>query len=148
MKIGIIYASVHHKNTEKLVLGATKGLGIDVFHVNEIEDLDFSNYDLIGFASGIYAFKVHKSIYQFLDMNPILPKEGILIYTSGTGGDRYVKGFEDRLRKSNVRLVDTFECKAFDTFFVLKLVGGINKGKPDEKDIENCRRFLMKYLEK
>ncbi|MDO5715995.1 MAG: flavodoxin domain-containing protein [Tissierellia bacterium] len=147
MKIAILYASVHHKNTENLILNATKNLDIDLYNVEKIDQNDFSHYDLVAFASGIYAFKVHKSIYQFLDKKPILPHHAILIYTSGTGGDRYIKSFENKLKKSNIRLLDTFECKGFDTFFILKLVGGMNKGKPDEKDVKDCKNFLVKYLE-
>ena len=32
-------------------------------------------------------------------------------------------------------IVGRFSCKEFDTFGPLKLIGGVSKGHPDEKDI-------------
>ena len=39
-----------------------------------------------------------------------------------------------------------FACKGWDTWSPLKLVGGINKGRPDESDLEEARKFAKGLL--
>ena len=41
-KVAIIYSSIHHNNTEKLLKSAK---GIDIYNINEISNLDFSKYE-------------------------------------------------------------------------------------------------------
>lgn len=38
-------------------------------------------------------------------------------------------------------MLGEFSCKGYDTFGPFKLVGGIAKGHPDERDLENARKF-------
>ena len=38
-------------------------------------------------------------------------------------------------------MLGAFSCKGYDTFGPFKLVGGIAKGHPDERDLENARAF-------
>ncbi|MGP1587193.1 MAG: flavodoxin domain-containing protein [Treponemataceae bacterium] len=66
MKIIIIYASVHHKNTEKLIEEIAKEVDIDFVSVGKAKEIDFSKYEIAGFASGIYMGKFHNSIFRFL----------------------------------------------------------------------------------
>ena len=50
-RIAVIYCSVHHKNTEKLISYVDT---TDNFDLCKSEDIKLGDYDLIGFASGIY----------------------------------------------------------------------------------------------
>jgi len=34
-----------------------------------------------------------------------------------------------------------FSCRGWDTFGLLKLIGGINKGRPDEQDLKRAEDF-------
>ena len=61
MKVAIVYASVHHKNTEKLVKAiAEKYPEIELIDATKTILKDLASYDLIGFASGIFYGKLHK----------------------------------------------------------------------------------------
>ena len=84
MKLAIIYASVHHNNTEKLVNAIAQkypdALLIDSTHVL-LKDL-FS-YDVIGIASGIFYGKMHKSLIKFLQDNLPERKKIFIMYISG-----------------------------------------------------------------
>ena len=51
MKIAIVYMSVHHGNTEKLIRAAKD---CDFYRADDCQELIFQ-YDLVGLASGIYA---------------------------------------------------------------------------------------------
>ena len=59
MKVAIVYASVHHKNTEKLVKAiAEKYPEIELIDATKTILKDLASYDLIGFASGIFYGKL------------------------------------------------------------------------------------------
>ena len=57
MRKAIVYASVHHGNTEKIVKGISEECQVDLIDAVKQPDADLSSYDMIGFASGIF-FKV------------------------------------------------------------------------------------------
>ncbi len=40
-------------------------------------------------------------------------------------------------------IIGEFSCLGLDTIGPLKLVGGINKGHPDEKDLDDARKFAI-----
>ena len=54
MRTAIVYASVHHGNTEKLVKRIAEECQVDLIDAVKQPDADLSSYDMIGFASGIY----------------------------------------------------------------------------------------------
>ena len=53
MKTAIIYASVHHGNTKKVVDAIAKENEIEVIDATQITEKNLAEYDRIGFASGI-----------------------------------------------------------------------------------------------
>ena len=54
MRKAIVYASVHHGNTKRLVKGIAEECQVDLIDVVKQPDANLSRYDMIGFASGIY----------------------------------------------------------------------------------------------
>ena len=52
MRTAIVYASVHHGNTEKLVKRIAEECQVDLMDAVKQPDADLSSYDMIGFASG------------------------------------------------------------------------------------------------
>ncbi|QTQ10753.1 flavodoxin [Treponema parvum] len=142
-KIAIIYASIHHKNTEKLVTEISKEIEIDIFNINKVKEVDFSKYETIGFASGIYMGKFHQSIYKFLEKHEAdIPKKTFVLCTSGIGKGRYAKKFYSYLQDRGFEVLGAFECKGFDTYGLFKFFGGLAKGHPNTKDIENVVTFM------
>ena len=65
MRKAIVYVSVHHGNTEKLVKGIAEECQVDLIDAVNQPDADLSSYDMIGFASGIYFSKFHQLILTF-----------------------------------------------------------------------------------
>ena len=66
------------------------------------------------------------------------------------GGSANYKSIEQILDKKHASVDGKFGCKGYDTFGPFKLVGGIAKGHPDDKDIQNAVEFvkdLKKYKE-
>lgn len=67
MKTAIIYYSKHHGNTKKLIDAVSVGHDVTAIDASEVSKADLSSYDLVGFASGIYYSKFHKSVLQFAE---------------------------------------------------------------------------------
>ena len=103
-------------------------------------DADLSSYDMIGFASGIYFSKFHQSILKFAEKNLPDDKKVFLICTYGGSGN--YKSIERILDKKHASVDGKFGCKGYDTFGPFKLFGGIAKGHPDDKDIQNAVEFV------
>ena len=54
MRTAIVYASVHHGNTEKLVKSIAEECQVDLIDAVKQPNADMNSYDMIGFASGIF----------------------------------------------------------------------------------------------
>jgi hypothetical protein len=39
-----------------------------------------------------------------------------------------------------------FSCRGFDTFGVFRFIGGISKGRPNGRDLEQARNFVQDLL--
>ena len=98
MRKAIVYASVHHRNTEKLVMGVTEECQVDLIDAVKQPDAVLSSYDMIGFASGIYFSKFHQSILRFAEKN--LPDDKRVFLICTYGGSANYKSIEQILDKN------------------------------------------------
>ena len=145
MRCLVIYQSVHHGNTEKIAKEIAKCLDADLKRVNEINKKDLTEYDLIGFGSGIYFLKHHKSLLEFVEDLPQMNKKAFIFSTRGLGCYKfYHRALRKKLIEKGFKIVGEFSCKGYDTYGILKLIGGINKGRPNEQDLEKARKFAMR----
>lgn len=69
MKTAIVYASVHHGNTKKIVDEIAKDQNVDLVDATQVKEKDLTEYDAIGFASGIYYGKFHQAVLNFVAVN-------------------------------------------------------------------------------
>lgn len=121
-------------------------LNADVIKPDEADAGNLQKYDLIGFGSGIFYFKHHRALLELADKLPIMNKKTFIFSTSGMGSAKQHGTLRKKLSEKEFDIVDEFSCKGFDTWGPYKLTGGRNKGKPDEKDLENARKFAEKLL--
>ena len=143
MRKAIVYASVHHGNTEKLVKSIAEECQVDLIDAVKQPDADLSSYDMIGFASGIYFSKFHQSILGFAEKNLPDDKKILKIFLICTyGGSANYKSLEQILDKKHSKVIGKFGCKGYDTFGPFKLVGGIAKDHPNEEDMKNAVDFV------
>lgn len=147
MKLAIIYASVHHKNTEKLVNAiAQKYPGALLIDSTHVLLKDLVSYDVIGIASGIFYGKMHKSLIKFLQDNLPERKKVFIMYTSGQANNAYGKDAETLVLQKKCTLLGKYNCRGFDTFGPFKLVGGLQKGHPTEEEISSAVDFVDNLL--
>jgi len=146
MKALMIHISVHHGNTERVAVTMAKILDADLVQVNQVDTNMLERYDLIGFGSGIYFGKHHESLLDFVDKLPVVKNRKAFIFsTSGLRKIPFVHDFDKPLRKKLQRkgfdITGEFSCRGLDTYRATKLVGGINKGRPDANDLKQAEDF-------
>lgn len=146
MKTVIIYCSNHHGNTKKLVDAIAGKHEVELIDAMEAQDADLSAYDMIGFASGIYFGKFHKSVLQFAEDHLPEKKNVFLIYTSGAPQGDFSKAMEEIVSAKHANVLGTYSCQGYDTFGPFKLVGGIAKGHPNNADVQDAVEFYEELL--
>ena len=143
MKTLIVYTSVHHQNTEKVAKVMAEALEADLVPTMEAQPGMLAACDLVGFGSGIYFGKHHKTLLRFVEtLPPVTQKRAFVFSTSGDGKMHHAALREQLVNKGFV-IVDEFCCRGWDTVGPLKLFGGINKGRPDGNDLAAARAFAQ-----
>lgn len=145
----LVLYSYHHHNTEKIANVFAKVLDAQIKTPQQIKPGKLQEYDLIGFGSGIYSAKHHESLLELADNLPhVNNKKAFLFSTSGiTGKSKSAKDhsmLREKLLSKGYTIVDEFQCKGFNTNSFLKLFGGMNKGRPNAKDLKNAEEFVNK----
>ena len=146
MKTAIVYYSAHHGNTRRVAEAIAQGRDIAPIDVLSVQSADLASYDLIGFASGIYFGKFHRSVLEFAEHN--LPQGKKVFFLSTYGGSDGTKAIEEAVKAKKAQIVGSFGCKGYDTFGPFRLVGGICKGHPDGTDLKNACEFFDGMLKK
>src|SRR5665647_1985738 len=144
MKTFIVCFSYHHKNTEKIASVFAKTLDAEVKMPGEVSPQGFSEYDLVGFGSGISFGKHYKVLIDFADkLPPVTKKKAFIFSTSGqtAKASKFHQKLRELLQSKGFDIVGEFNCAGFETYGVLKIVGGIQKGHPDEADLKQAETF-------
>ena len=109
-------------------------------------------YDLIGFGSGIYMSRHHKSLLKLIDSLPMVKgRKAFIFSTAGRGEPTIVRNhraLRTRLEGKGFIIVGEVSCYAWDTSFLLRLIGCINKGRPNEVDLKRAEGFARGLIGK
>lgn len=141
MKTAIIYYSKHHGNTKKLLDAIAEENEVTLIDITENPNAALEDYDRIGFASGIYYSKFHKSLLKFAQEKLPEHKSTFFLYTYGAEKAGYTAAITEAVTSRQAKILGEFGCFGFDTFGPFKLIGGIAKGHPDHQDLANAREF-------
>lgn len=143
MKALIVYVSYHHGNTEKIAKAMGEVLEAELRSPELTKPESITGYDLIGFASGNYFGKFDNRLVAFIDSLPrILDKPAFIFSTHGAKTTQMAHAeLKKHLADKGLNVVGEWHCRAFDTFGPLMLLGGINKGRPNEGDVNDAKRF-------
>ena len=144
MKTAIVCYSRHHGNTRKLIDAIAKKHDLTLIDATQVKTANLSDYDLIGFASGICYSKFHKSVLQFAEQNLPAGKKVFFLYTCGAKKEGYTKAITAAVSGHSARILGEYGCFGFNTFGPFKLIGGIAKGHPDADDLNGAVSFFEK----
>ena len=143
-----MYSSTHHGNTEKVLNKIKEKFPETVLiKAGDFNPDDFNRYEAIGFASGIFYFKFAKSVDKLFEQALVSGVQKLFfIYTAGAVNAGFEKTLRKKTEQSGKICMGIFGCKGFDTFGPLKLIGGLNKNRPNEKDFKNAIDFFEKNI--
>lgn len=141
MKTAIVYYSKHHGNTQKLLDAIAQKHEITLIDATQTPAPDLRPYDCIGFASGIYYSKFHKSVLNIA--RECLPddKDVFFLYTYGAEKSGYTSAITEAVKPHQAHIIGEYGCFGFNTFGPFKLIGGIAKGHPDATELKNALTF-------
>ena len=144
----IVYSSTHHGNTEKVLNKIKEKFPETVLiKAGDFNPDDFNRYEAIGFASGIFYFKFAKPVDKLFERALVSGVQNLFfIYTAGAVNAGFEKTLRKKTEQSGKICMGIFGCKGFDTFGPLKLIGGLNKNRPNEKDFKNAIDFFEKNI--
>ena len=144
MKTAIIYYSRHHLNTKKLVdVIATTDENLKLIDVTAGQDVDLSEYDRVGFASGIYYGAFAKQIQEFAAEKLPENMPVFLIATCGSPRRGYFSAMEKIASEKKCFVIGKYQCTGYDTFGPFKLIGGLQKGHPTDEEVQQAVQFYQ-----
>ena len=147
-RTAIIYASKHHGNTYKLVKAISEKYDIDQIDAEKLHCVDLSVYDLIGFASGIDFGKFYSSVEGFLKDNLPQNKKVFFIYTCAKISSRFTESMKASALEKDAVLMGEYGCRGYNTYGPWKIIGGMNKNHPSQKELEDGILFYETLLNK
>jgi flavodoxin len=145
--------SYHHNNTEKVANVIAKVFDAEIKTPKQTDLEDLEKYDLIGFGAGIDSGKHYKPMLELADKLPqVIDKNAFIFSTAALTGDK--KRDEDhstlreKLESKGYVIVEEFQCKGFNTNSFMKYFGGMNRGRPNSKDLQNAEEFAQNMKQK
>ena len=142
MKTAVVYYSRHHGNTKKVLDAIAQRYDLTLIDAAEAASANLEEYDIIGFASGIYYSKFHKSVLEFAEKNLPEGKNVFFIYTYGAEKSGYTASITKVVGLKNANILGEYGCLGFNTFGPFKLIGGIAKGHPNTDDLDGAVNFF------
>jgi flavodoxin len=158
MKALLVLCSYHHRNTAKIANVFATVLDASITTPQKLRPEALHEYDLIGFGSGIYGDQHHRALLDLADSLPQVANRNAFIFSTCGAPmklmerdreefTRYVAenhaSLRAKLQSKGYLIVDEFSCAGFNTNSFLKLVGGINKGRPNAEDLERAEAFAQ-----
>ncbi len=149
----LIVHSYHHRNTELVARAIGKVLCAQIVGPEQLQLEQIQQYDLLGFGSGIYDGKHHNSLLNLADRLPAGNKKKVFLFsTCGVPGFAFNnKALElnhsqlrGKLLSRGYTIIGEFGCPGLNTNSFLKSFGGLNKGRPNGRDLEMAEEFARK----
>ena len=151
MKSLIVCVSVSHDNTRKVADRMAGVLEAEVADPEAVDADRIADYDLVGFGSGIYFMMVHPRLWNLVRCLPRV--DGVPAFTFFTSGGSeiplvgYSQPIRRRLTSKGFRVLDSFSCRGFGTAGPLRFIGGVNKGRPNDRDLDAAEAFAARLAE-
>lgn len=149
MKILAVVESKHLGNTLKVAKAMSEAVPMTITDAEGAAELDLDGYDIVGFGSGLYYGRYDKRLMSFVRSISDKPGSAFVFFTSGVNAySEKTDPVINVLKKKNKTILGFFGCRGHDRFLPFRVVGGLNKGHPDENDLKNAREFILGVKEK
>ena len=146
-KAVLLYYSIHHDNTQKIAEAIADKLPVDLVRIPAHAPVHLEDYDLVGFASGIYMSEFGKPLQRLaMELDGLNGTPCFTLYTCGAPRGEYAGPFASLLQSRGANIVGGWHCRGFDTFGPFKLIGGLAKGRPNADDLADAVAFVEALL--
>jgi flavodoxin len=140
-------------NTEKVAKVFASVLDAQIKTPQQVDQKNIQEYDLVGFGAGIDSGKHYKPVLDFADKLPHVDNKYAFIFsTAALTKDKKRKkdhsALREKLESKGYLIVDEFQCKGFNTNSFMKFFGGMNRGRPNTKDLKNAEECAQKIKQK
>lgn len=148
LKCMLVVYSYHHMSTEKVAKVFAEILDAEIKMPQQVNPEDIQQYDLVGFGAGIDGGKHYKPVLDLADkLSPADNKKAFIFSTAALTGDKKLakdhSTLREKLESKGYVIVDEFQCKGFNTNSFIKYFGGMNRGRPNAKDLKKAKEFVM-----
>ena len=135
-------------NTEKVAEVFAKVLDAQIKTPQQTGPEELEEYGLIGFGAGIDSGKHYKPVLDFADKLPQVDNKKAFIFSTAalTGDEKAAEDhstLREKLQAKGYVIVDEFQCKGFNTNSFMRFFGGMNKGRPNDEDLERAELFAL-----
>ncbi|MYU07201.1 flavodoxin [Streptomyces sp. SID8366] len=144
MKTVIVCASVSHGNTRRVADSMAETLDAKVVAPEQADPAELAAADLVGFGSGVFYSRLHPRLTDFAKTLPAGRGRAFVFATSGLPEIPlmpFARPLVRLLEAKGFEVEGSFSCRAFDTWAPFKLLGGINKQRPNAGDLAAARAF-------
>jgi flavodoxin len=138
----VICSSREHGNTRRLAQAIADELEAEVLEPDRASAAQIATCELVGFGSGIRFTRHYRELFELVRGLPAQPgKRAFVFSTSGVGILLWHWALDRQLRAKGFEIVGEHCCRGLDTMGLLRLIGGVNRGRPNAADLEQARRF-------
>lgn len=153
MKSLLVVYSYHHMNTEKVAKVFAQILGAQIKTPQQIDPQEIQQYDLLGFGAGIDSGKHYQPVLDFVDKLPQAENKNVFIFSTAALTDNKKRGkdhsvLREKLESKGYIVIGEFQCKGFNTNSFMRFFGGMNRGRPNSKDLKEAETFILNLLER
>jgi flavodoxin len=149
-KVLLVLVSSQNNSTLKIAKVFAKVLNAQIKSPEQINPEELQDRTLIGFGSGIFDQMHHKTLLDLVDKLTGLDGKKVFIFsTSGVSREFAIKNsiddphtaLREKLKSKGCIIAGEFNCAGFNSNSFLKLIGGMNRGKPDAEDLKKAEEF-------
>jgi flavodoxin len=161
-KVLMIFAGSPAGSTARVAGVIADELGARVVGSDRADLARSGDFTLIGFGSGIFHGEHHPALLALADELPAAQHTKVFLFSTCGIPARLARpetladyssgnqtALREKLRAKGYEIVGEFGCPGFNDNKFLKLFGGLNRGRPNEADLESARSFakrLEQYL--
>ncbi|MGD6851648.1 MAG: flavodoxin family protein [Candidatus Bathyarchaeia archaeon] len=148
MRALVVCVSKYYGNTGKVAQAMADVLDAQIVNPKDVNPNALAEFDLVGFGSGIYFAKHDPTLFELTEKLPRNGGKAFIFSTRGRNSffeDKYHKPLREALTAKGFTVVGEFSCRGFSDYYkVFKLFGGVNKGHPTDKELENAKAFVLR----
>ncbi len=154
MKSLIVCVSVSNGNTRRVADRMAAVLDAEVVAPEAVDPDSLGQYDLVGFGSGIYFTLVHPRLWDLMRRLPdggARGRRAFIFFTSGAPAPPFLDYgglMRRRLTSKGFDVLGSFSCRGLDKVGPLRLIGGVHKGRPNERDLGRAAGFAAGLRER